>query len=417
MTRSDHHPALVGAPPGESLRRQILFAHDALESCRDSLRRCGIARKDIATGDPLDLLRCLPVLKGERFRDLVDETIRVAGDAVDIEVSSGTTGPPKRRIITRRDAAAETGVLARLLAIPGIGPGDSVACLDTGPLTLMVSFTEALDCLRVDDYWALSVCLNEEATVDSLLALDPTVVITIPSILDRILDPLSARLRRRPHRLRKIVYVGEKMRDATRMSLESDLGLEVFAYYGASETSALGIECGAHAGIHVLTDWNVVEIAGGGPEGEALITTLEREGLPLIRYALGDVLRARDGACPCGLAYPRVDVLGRTDGTVSVLGVKLTYDTVHRAALWPVAYGGPIGVELSGNGRDRMSVTLPDSLQADEAAIVRAMKTREPDLAYLVSSGFLELDVSFVDKKGLGSRKAPRIVDRRHSDA
>ena len=395
----------------------MLFAHDALESYRDAFRRCGIARRDIVEADPISLLRRLPALTGERFQDLVDETIRVSGDVVDIEVSSGTTGPPKRRIMTRRDAKAETEVLARLLAIPGIGPGDSVACLDTGPLTLMVSFTESLDRLGVEESWALSACLDEEATVDGLLALDPTVVITIPSILDRIIDPLSARLGRGPRRLRKIVYVGEKMREATRLSLESGLGLEVFAYYGASETSALGIECGAHAGIHILTDWNIVEVARGGPEGEALITTLDREGLPLLRYALSDNLRVRDGACPCGLDYPRIDVLGRTDGTVSVLGVKLTYDTVRRAALWPVEYGGPIGVELSGNGRDRMSVTLPNTLAVNEPKIVGSMRTREPDLAYLISSGFLDLDVSFVDEKRLESRKSPRIVDRRHSHA
>lgn len=415
MTRPELQAALVGAPSTSALRQQMLQAHDALESYRDSLQQCGIVRRDIVEADPIGLLRRLPVLAGERFRDLVDETIRVAGDIVDIEVSSGTTGPPKRRIMTRGDVEAEVEVLARLLALPGIGPGDSVACLDTGPLTLMVSFTEALDRLGVDDHWALSVYLDEEATIEGLLALGPTVVITIPSILDRIIGPLETRLRRRPQRLRKIVYVGEEMRADTRRSLESGLGLEVFAYYGASETSALGIECGAHAGIHILTDWNIVEIAGGGPQGEALITTLDREGLPLFRYALGDMLRVRNGSCPCGLGYPRVDVLGRTDGTVSVLGVKLTYDTARRAALWPVEYDGPIGVELSGNGRDRMSVILPDSLAANETAIIRAMKTREPDLAYLVSSGFLELDVSFVDEKRLESRKTPRIVDRRHA--
>jgi phenylacetate-CoA ligase len=417
VTRPEPCAALVGAPPRDALRRQMLFAHDALESYRDSFRRCGIARRDIAAADPMSLLRRLPALKGERFRDLVDETIRVAGDIVDIEVSSGTTGTPKRRIMTRSDADAETEVLARLLAVPGIGPGDSVACLDTGPLTLMVSFIEALDRLGVDESWAFSAYLDERATVEGLLALDPTVVITIPSILDRIIEPLSAGLRREPRRLRKIVYVGEKMRESTRRSLESGLGLEVFAYYGASETSALGIECRAHKGIHILTEWNIVEIAGGGCEGEALVTTLDREGLPLLRYALGDILRVRDGACPCGLDFPRVDVLGRTDAAVSVLGVKLTYDTVRQAALWPVEYAGPIGVELSGNGRDRMSVALPGSLAAHEPAIVGSMRTREPDLAYLISSGFLELDVSFVDEKRLESRKTPRILDRRHSHA
>ena len=319
--------------------------------------------------------------------------------------------------MTRRDAELEVEVLARLLAVCGIGPGDSAVCLDTGPLTLMVSFTEALDRLGVDESCALSAQLDDEATVEGLLALDPSVVITIPSILDRVMEPLSAALRRRPRRLRKIVYVGEKMREATRSSLESGLGLEVFAYYGASETSALGIECGAHEGIHVFMDWNIVEIAGSGTRGEALITTLDREGLPLLRYALGDVLQVREGRCPCGLDYPRVDVLGRTDGTVSVLGVKLTYDTVHRAALWPVEYGGPIAVELNGNGRDRMSVALPDTLAAHEPAILRSMRTREPDLAYLLSSGFLELDMSFVDGKRLDGRKAPRIVDRRYTHA
>ena len=417
MTLPGPRPALVGTPPRAALRRQMLYAHDALESYGDAFRRCGVARRDIAAGDPVSLLRRLPPLAGERFQGLVDETIRASGDVVDIEVSSGTTGPPKRRIMTRRDAEAETEVLARLLAVCGIGPGDSAVCLDTGPLTLMVSFTEALDRLGVDDSCAFSAYLDDEATVEGLLALDPTVVITIPSILDRIIAPLSAGLRRGPRRLGKIVYVGEKMREATRRALESELGLEVFAYYGASETSALGIECGAHQGIHVLTDWNIVEIAGGGHAGEALVTTLDREGLPLLRYALGDVLRVREGRCPCGLDYPRVDVLGRTDGAVSVLGVKLTYDTVRRAALWPVEYGGPIGVELGGNGRDRMSVALPDSLAAHEPAILRSMRTREPDLAYLVSSGFLEIDVSFVDGKRLDARKAPLIVDRRHTHA
>ena len=417
MTLPGPRPALVGTPPRAALRRQMLYAHDALESYGDAFRRSGMARRDIAADDPVSLLRRLPPLAGERFQGLVDETIRVSGDVVDIEVSSGTTGPPKRRIMTRRDAEAETEVLARLLAVCGIGPGDSVVCLDTGPLTLMVSFTEALDRLGVDESCAFSAYLDDDATVEGLLALDPTVVITIPSILDRIIAPLTARLRRGPRRLGKIVYVGEKMREATRRALESELGLEVFAYYGASETSALGIECGAHQGIHVFTDWNIVEIAGGGRVGEALVTTLDREGLPLLRYALGDVLRVREGRCPCGLDYPRVDVLGRTDGAVSVLGVKLTYDTVRRAALWPVEYGGPIGVELGGNGRDRMSVALPDSLAAHEPAILRSMRTREPDLAYLVSSGFLEIDVSFVDGKRLDARKAPRIVDRRHAHA
>ena len=415
MTRPMLDAAMLGPVQKDALRRQMLYADGAFQFYRRTFRECGISRRDIAESDPVSLLRSLPAMTGDRFQELTCESIRAAREVVDIEVSSGTTGPPKRRIITCRDEAAETEILTRLFAACGIGPGDSVACVDTGPLTLMVSFTAGLERLGVDDAYAFSVSVDDDATVAALSKLQPTVVVTIPSIIDRVLAPLASAIRQKAWPLQKVVYVGEPMREDTRRTLETGLGVEVFAYYGASETSALGIECPAHAGIHLFTDWNVVEIVGQR-EGEALVTTLRREGLPLLRYALGDVLRAREGSCPCGLDYPRVEVLGRTDGAVSVLGVKLSYDAVHRAALWPLDYDGPIAVELSGNGRDRMAVMLPKSLAAHERTIVRSMNTREPDLAYLIASGFLSLDVSFVEETRLESRKAPRIVDRRTPD-
>ncbi len=415
MTAPPLAARLIGEADRAALRLQMLYADGAFGVYRRLFRENGISRRDICELDPLSLLRRLPALRGERFREVVDEGIRTSREVVDIEVSSGTTGLPKRRIITRRDEAAEGAALARMFEVCGIGPGDSVACVDTGPLTLMASFMTALEQLGVHDAYAFSVSVDEDATVAGLSKLKPSVVLTIPSIVERVMEPLASALRRTEWRLSKVVYVGEPMHDATRRTLE-ELGVEAFAYYGASETSTLGIECAAHEGIHLWTEWNVVEIIGKDT-GEALVTTLGREGLPLFRYALGDTLQAREGPCPCGLGYPRVDALGRTDGTVSALGVKLSYDVVRRAALWRLAYDGPISVELNGVGRDRMVVMLPESLAMHEASIVRSMNTVEPDLAYLIASGFLDLDVSFVEDRSLESRKAPRIVDRRVAHA
>ena len=205
--------------------------------------------------------------------------------------------------------------------------------------------------------------------------------------------------------------MGEPLASGTRRILTEELGLEVFGYYGASETSALGVECGSHDGIHLFNDGYVFEATRAG---ELLVTTLRQQGLPLVRYALGDLVEIIPGACPCGLPYPRVHVAGRTDATASVLGVKLTYDAVRDAALWGIEDPGHIEVVLSRNGRERMTVVLPGELARFESRIRASLATREPDLAYLVAGGFLDLELVFAADAHLGgSRKRQRIVDRR----
>ena len=66
------------------------------------------------------------------------------------------------------------------------------------------------------------------------------------------------------------------------------------------------------------------EILPDGEVGELVITTLCKEGAPLIRYRTHDLTRIIPGECPCGSKYPRIDViLGRTDDMVKVKGVNI----------------------------------------------------------------------------------------------
>ena len=61
-----------------------------------------------------------------------------------------------------------------------------------------------------------------------------------------------------------------------------------------------------------------------GEVGELVITTLRKEGAPLIRYRTHDLTRFIPGDCPCGSEYPRIDtILGRTDDMVKVKGVNI----------------------------------------------------------------------------------------------
>ena len=403
----------------EALRKALILSFSTFAFYEGRFRQIGVSRRDLSTLDPLVILRRLPPLDGREFDQLVDETIRVGHEIVDMETSSGTTGPRKRRAITWSDEASETRFLGRLLAVCGIGPSDSVACMDTDPLTLMVSFAKALELLGAEAY-AYSVGHDAESTVRVLARLAPSVIVTVPSILDRYLTPLRRHVEAAGgSNLRRVVYVGEPLSTHTRHILETEVGVEVFAYYGASETSVLGIECQCHDGVHLFTERNIIEFMPTGAQsnrGEVLVTTLQQEGLPLLRYALKDLIQVKDGACPCGLTYPRVEVMGRTDGTAAVLGAQISYVAILKAAYQGVEEPGPMEVILTRNGQEKLTIVLPDQIARDESRIRKALASREPDLAFLMSSGFLALELNFVDESSLGSpRKAQRIQDRRGS--
>ena len=411
----------LGEPPvGDkaALRGVLIDAHARFNFYRDSMAGAGISADDLGTRDPVGLIDALPVLEGDAFYRLADEAFTVAGEVVDMEASSGTTGRRKRRPITYRDEVSESELLARLFRVCGLGDHDRVACLDTGPLTLMVSFTRALEEMGVAEAYALSTGPDPTGTIDDLLTLDPTAIVTVPSVLERSLESLTLGLARRPHsKLRSLVYVGEPLRDRTRAVLADDLGLEVFAYYGASETSALGIECQAHDGIHLFTGQNYLELSHempGNTVANLVVTTLHQEGLPLLRYAVGDLVNVRPGRCACGLRDPRVDVVGRTDGSVSLLGVKVSYDGIRSAVYRDLETAGPIEVLLSDDGKEKLTVVLPQGMASEEPRIRRSLTGKEPDLAYLFAGKFVELELAYAeDSHFRDGRKDRRVVDLR----
>lgn len=408
----------IGAQAKGDLRKTLLYCYSAFSTYRRLFDRQGITSRHLSSRDPLEVLRQLPALAGQSFYDLSDESIAASHDIVDMETSSGTTGLRKRRPITRRDEESETRFLARLFEATAVGPSDRVVCLDTGPLTLMASFTAAFEALGVQEAYCYCASQDAESSIEGLARLEPTVVVTIPSILDRCLTAFQRHFAAAPRSgLERVIYVGESLSRQTRSELEAGLGVEVFGYYGASETSALGIECTAHDGIHLYTDRNIIEVASpessGVPE-ELLVTTLQQEGLPLLRYALKDRIDVKGGACACGLDYPRVDVLGRSDGTASVLGVKFSYGALHDAVYRGADSPGPMELVLTNGARERLTVVLPERLAASRDRIKDSLLAREPDLSFLVAGKYLELEMAFADEARLASTRKPRrIVDRR----
>src|SRR5439155_1253378 len=127
--------------------------------------------------------------------------------------------------------------------------------------------------------------------------------------------------------LRVGIFGSETWSDELRLRIERELAIQSFDIIGMTETGGpgMGIDCGARAGIHVWEDHyhpEIVDPATGavvpdGTEGELVVSTLTRVGLPLVRYRTHDLTRVLSRArCGCGRTALRLDrPRGRTDAS------------------------------------------------------------------------------------------------------
>jgi phenylacetate-CoA ligase len=134
--------------------------------------------------------------------------------------------------------------------------------------------------------------------------------------------------------LRIGIFGSERWGNHMRQRIESLLNIETFDIYGLTEIygPGIGIDCPEHTGMHYwwdhllfeIIDPNTGEQLPQGEQGELVITTLTKEGMPLIRFRTRDITRILKGQCPCGLNFPRIEkVLGRTDDRIKVKGVNI----------------------------------------------------------------------------------------------
>lgn len=119
-----------------------------------------------------------------------------------------------------------------------------------------------------------------------------------------------------------------------REEIASYLGVQFYDIYGLTEIygPGIGISCDYRNGIHMWDDYVYFEIIDpktgrnvpDGTIGELVLTTLRKEGAPLIRYRTHDLTRIIPGDCPCGSRFPRIDIIvGRTDDMVKVRGCNM----------------------------------------------------------------------------------------------
>ncbi|MUT64887.1 AMP-binding protein [Paenibacillus sp. NEAU-GSW1] len=128
--------------------------------------------------------------------------------------------------------------------------------------------------------------------------------------------------------LKRIVLTGEGCSDTFRQRLERLWGCEVSFFYGSTECGVIGIECKEHSGYHVAQGHVMVEIIDPATGevlehdeiGEIVVTTLLREGMPMLRYRSGDVGYLQKAACKCGNSMEILHLRGRMENQLYLQG-------------------------------------------------------------------------------------------------
>ena len=199
------------------------------------------------------------------------------------------------------------------------------------------------------------------------------------------------------------------------------MSIRTFDIIGMTETGGpgLGIDCVARRGIHVWEDHyhaEVIDPATGrvvpdGTEGELVVSTLTREGLPLIRYRTHDLTRVVSRArCDCGRTSLRLDRLrGRADDMVIYKGINFYPRQIETALLKHAGVSHEYQVVLeSDGGGERMTIHVETEPGCDPAIAIRIRRDLQDSLALspevrLCAHGAIERPPG----------KAERVVDRR----
>ena len=329
---------------GERLVTLVNRVYSRVPFYRDLFDKAGVKPEDIKG---LDDLPKLPYSYKRNLRDTYPFGMFAVPlkEIVRLHASSGTTGKPTTVGYTRNDIKMWAEMIARCLA--GVGTtADDVVHIAYG----YGLFTGGLGAHYGAELLGATVLPISGSNTQRQLMLmkdfGSTVACCTPSFMLYLWDvaqEVGLDVTTLP--LRVGVFGAEPWSEGMRRDIEAKWDLKACDIYGLSEILGPGVSCEceeARAGLHINEDHFYPEIIDPetgkvldyGELGELVITTLTKEGIPLIRYRTGDVSRLNPEKCVCGRTLVRMDrVSGRTDDMLIIRGVNVFPSQVEAVML------------------------------------------------------------------------------------
>ncbi len=346
---------------------------------------------------------------------------------VRLHASSGTTGTPTAIFYTRKDLETWSDLVARCMHMIGIRPGDVFQNLSgyglfTGGLGIHYG-AERLGCLTIP-----AGAGNSKRQIKLLRDFKVSSVHIIPSYalhLATVIKDMG--LRPADFALRIALIGAEPHTEEIRQRIQNLFKVKAYNSYGLSEMNGPGVafECQEQNGLHIWEDTYLVEIldpetldpVSEGEIGELVLTTLTREGMPLIRYRTKDLTRFIDGECPCGRVHRRIDrIMGRSDDMIILKGVNIYPMQIERVLMSIPEVGQNYIIVLE---RDkyvdnmRVKVEIKDEYFVEDMRVLRRLERKITKL--LRDEILITPKIDLVEHKSLprNQGKAERVQDRR----
>src|SRR3989339_824014 len=266
-------------------------------------------------------------------------------DTMRLHTSSGTTGKPKAVFFTKKDIDVAANNIARCLTMTGVTKVDVLQNmmsygLFTGGLVMHYG-AEKVGALVIPagiGNTDRQLMLMQDFGTTSI-HITPSYALYIADVFEKKgLDP------RKELKLKRAYMGAEPHSEETRRKIESAFGIDVYNSYGLSEMNGPGVafECQYKDGMHLWEDHFIMEIIDPvtgrqlppGQEGELVLTTLCRVGMPILRYRTKDITRIITAPCRCGRTHRRIArITGRSDDMFIIKGVNIFPQQIERVLM------------------------------------------------------------------------------------
>jgi phenylacetate-CoA ligase len=348
---------------------------------------------------------------------------------VRLHSSSGTTGTPTVVYHSMKDIENWTELVARCLTMAGLRKHDVFQNmigygLFTGGLGLHYG-AERIGCLTIPTGPG-----NTKRQLKFMKDFGTSAIHVIPSYALHLADEIEAMGidPKKEFPAMKYAFLGaEPHTEATRKKVEEFFGIDAFNSYGLSEMNGPGVafECPEKQGQHIWEDAYLVEIinpdtlesVAPGEKGELVITTLQREAMPIIRYRTRDLTSIIEGPCACGRTHSRITrITGRSDDMLILKGVNIFPMQIEAVLIGIAGVGRNYQITLESKGHnDHMIIKaeIDSNLSINDYKTLDSLKKRIT--SELRDEILITPDVILCEPGGIpvAQGKAVRVIDNR----
>jgi phenylacetate-CoA ligase len=412
----------------QRLREVVKYAYERVPFYRKRFEAAGIKPEDIRS---LEDLKYIPFTSKADLREVYPFGLFAVplSEIVEIHSSSGTTGKPVVAGYTRRDLEVWGEVMARSLTMIGVTSQDVIQiAYGYGLFTGGLGFHYGA--LKIGATIVPASAGNTRRQITLMQDFGTTVLACTPSYALYLAEYARDEMGIDPSTLKLRVgsFGAEMWTEEMRREIEKRFGIKAYNVYGLTEIIGPGVahECEEQKGLHIWEDHFLPEIIDPetgewleeGKEGELVLTTLTKEGVPMIRFRTRDITSFVPGECPCGRTGRRIErIKGRTDDMIKVRGVMLFPYQIEQCILevqgvephYQIILTRPHHLDEIEVQVEMAKETFSDEVRAIEELRRRLEKKIEETVG-------IRVKVTLVEPKSLprSEGKAKRVIDKRN---